>query len=149
MSTTDERSESLTPCAFRAQERPGPQEPGEEALKTRRKTLLANTILALLHLDRAASLVEAVEALHGMEGADPDELALVDEVKVEIQQLLACLPLHALVRLHESQPANVALANLRVARRVLSSVGFPEGRLTDADIRQILGYRHLLLELLE
>ena len=126
------------------------EKPDPEVVKRRRKSLIVKTMVALIHIGHIGYLDDVAEALHGLHKISPDEAELVDEVKVEIQQLLPRLRRHTLLRLNESQPTDPEEnADIAAARLVLRSAGFGEGETKDADVSQILDYRHLLLELKE
>lgn len=126
------------------------EKPDPEVVKRRRKALLAETMVALIHIGHAGYLDDAAEALRGLREISPDEAALIDEVKREILELLPRLTRRTLSLLDASQPTDPeAGADIPAARSILRSVGFAADETNDVDVKQILGYRHLLLELKE
>jgi len=123
------------------------EKPNPVVIRRRRKRLLVNAMKAHIDIGHAVGLTDAAEQVRSTVGLNPDEAALVDEAKIEVQQLLPRISRQTLVRLDASQPEEEGTYSLRAARSILKTAGFSDADLTEENVKQILDYRRLLLTL--
>jgi|ERR1035437_2674254 hypothetical protein len=78
---------------------------------------------------------------------DLQDLTVADEVMAELNSLLPRLNEITLIHLGLSQPVVVGEYDLTKARKILIKSGFKDGELDDEQVKKILDFRHILMEL--